>query len=76
MLIWLEDAPVYGHDSDDVTSFIDEIITCKKTDNDPELEQLVNRQIHRLSADLIFHNHLWSQQEFCTLLIMICLKLT
>jgi len=48
MLIWLEDAPVYGHDSDDVvTSFIDEIITCKKTDNDPELEQLVNRQIHR-----------------------------
>ena len=32
MLIWLESAPVYGFDEDeDVTSFIDEIITCKKT---------------------------------------------
>lgn len=33
MLIWLEDAPVpvYGCDDDSVvTSFIDEIITCKK----------------------------------------------
>ena len=30
MLICLEDAPVYGCDGDDeVTSFIDEIITCK-----------------------------------------------
>ena len=48
MLIWLESAPVYGCDDDeDVTSFIDEIITCKKTDSDPELQFLVNRQIHR-----------------------------
>ena len=48
MLIWLESAPVYGCDDDeDVTSFIDEIITCKKPDNDPELQFLVNRQIHR-----------------------------
>ena len=48
MLIWLESAPVYGFDEDeDVTSFIDEIITCKKPDNDPELQVLVNRQIHR-----------------------------
>ena len=48
MLIWLEDAPVYGCDDDSVvTSFIDEIITCKKSDNNPELEHLVNRQIHR-----------------------------
>ena len=48
MLIWLESAPVYGCDDDeDVTSFIDEIITCKKPDSDPELQFLVNRQIHR-----------------------------
>ena len=52
MLIWLEDAPVpvYGCDDDStcvVTSFIDEIITCKKSDNNPELEHLVSRQIHK-----------------------------
>jgi len=48
MLIWLEDAPVYGCDDDSVvTSLIDEIITCKKSDDNPELEHLVNRQIHR-----------------------------
>jgi len=48
MLIWLEDAPVFGRDDDhDVTSFIDKIITCKKTKNYPRLELLVNRQIHR-----------------------------
>ena len=50
MLIWLESAPVYGYDEDedeDVTSFIDEIITCRKPENDPELQFLVNRQIHR-----------------------------
>ena len=50
LLIWLEDAPVYGCDGDDeVTSFIDEIITCKVPNNDPELGLLVNRQIHRHS---------------------------
>ena len=48
MLIWLEDEPVYGcNDGNDVTTFIDKIITCKKPKNDPELELLVNRQIHR-----------------------------
>ena len=48
MLIWLESAAVYGCDDDeDVTSFIDEIITCRKPDNDPELRFLVNRKIHR-----------------------------
>ena len=48
MLIWLEDAPVYGcSDDNDVTTFIDKIITCKKLDSDPELALLVNRQIHR-----------------------------
>ena len=50
MLIWLENAPVYGSDNDDkVTSFIDEIITCKIPSNDSELALLVNRQIHRHS---------------------------
>lgn len=48
MLIWLEGAPVYGCDDDnDVTTFIDKIITCKIPDNNPELALLVNRQIHR-----------------------------
>ena len=50
MLIGIEDAPVYGCDGDDeVTSCIDEIITCKMPNNDPELGRLVNRQIHRHS---------------------------
>ena len=50
MLIWLEDAPVYGRDSDDdITSFIDQIIICEKPANDPKLGVLVNRQIHRHS---------------------------
>ena len=50
MLIWLEGAPVYGCDGDDeVTSFIDEIITCKMPNSDPELGLLVNQQIHRHS---------------------------
>ena len=48
MLIWLEDALGYGCDDDSaVTSFIDEIITSKTSDNNPALEHLVNRQIHR-----------------------------
>ena len=48
MLIWLENAPVFGRDKDsDVTAFIDQIITCKKPNNNSELESLVNRQIHR-----------------------------
>ena len=47
MLIWLEDAPVYGCDEDeDVTSFIDKIITCERPSGQ-ELGPLVNRQIHR-----------------------------
>ena len=47
MLIWLEDAPVYGCDEDeDVTSFIDKIITCERPSGQ-ELGLIVNRQIHR-----------------------------
>ena len=50
MLIWLEDAPVFGVDKlEDVTSFIDQIITCQKPVDDPTLLNLVNRQTHRHS---------------------------
>jgi len=50
MLIWLEDAPQFKIDSDaDVTSYIDNIITCQKPIDNPELLKLVNRQIHRHS---------------------------
>ena len=50
MLIWLEDAPVFGVDKDnDVVSFIDRIITCQKPTNDEILLELVNRQTHRHS---------------------------
>ena len=39
---------MYGHDEDeDVTSFIDEIITCERRSDDQELGLLVNRQIYR-----------------------------
>ena len=81
MLIWLEDAPVYGcNDDNDLTTFIDKIITCKKLDNDPELALLVNRQIHRhcqtcrkkSKAECRFN---FPQPPFCILLVMMYLKL-
>ena len=47
MLLWLENAPKFGEDSDqEVTSFIDNIITCQKPSNDVDLLKLVNRQKH------------------------------
>ena len=47
MLIWLEDAPVFGVDKNDkVIAFIDKIISCKKPTDDPDLLKLVNRQVH------------------------------
>ena len=50
MLIWLKEAPVFGVDDDSVvTDFIDQIITCQWPVDNPELEKLVNRQIHRHS---------------------------
>lgn len=50
MLLWLENAPKFGEDSDqEVTSFIDNIMTCQKPSNDADLLKLVNRQIHRHS---------------------------
>jgi hypothetical protein len=48
MLIWLENAPIFGVDKD-VIAFIDQIITCTKPENDSKLLELVNRQTHRHS---------------------------
>ena len=46
----LQNAPVFGVDeNDDVTSFIDKIITCHLPNDEPELLNLVNRQTHRHS---------------------------
>ena len=50
MLIWLEDAAVFGVDDDVlITNFIDNIISCQWPDDNTELQKLVNRQIHRHS---------------------------
>ena len=50
MLIWLDNAPVFGVDKDeDVVAYIDRVITCSKPESDPELQDLVNRQTHRHS---------------------------
>lgn len=50
MMIWLEGAPAFGIDKDeDVTSFIDKIITCAKPKDNANLLELVNRQTHRHS---------------------------
>ena len=50
MLIWLENAPVFGvNDDEEVTAFIDSIITCSKPSENPTLLQLVSRQMHRHS---------------------------
>lgn len=50
MLIWLENALVFGvnddDDDEDVTAFIDSIITCSKPIDDPTLLQLVSQQMH------------------------------
>lgn len=50
MLIWLENAPVFGvNDDHEVTAFVDNIISCSKPSHNPTLLQLVNRQVHRHS---------------------------
>jgi hypothetical protein len=47
MMIWLEDAPVFGADKDeDVVSFINQIIMCEKPSAGSELLHLVRRQSH------------------------------
>ena len=48
MLLWLEGAPEFQLDTNaQLLKFIDKIITCKKPTDDPELLNLVNRQVHR-----------------------------
>ena len=51
MLIWLHNVPIFGVDKDDdVTSFIDKIITCHlQLNNKPELLNLVNQQTQTLA---------------------------
>ena len=50
MLIWLENAAVFGvNDDHEVTAFVDNIISCSKPSHNPTLLQLVNRQVHRHS---------------------------
>ena len=50
MLIWLENAPVFGVSSDDdVISFVDKIITCELPADQSNLVNLVNRQTHKHS---------------------------
>ena len=50
MLVWLQDAPLFGVDNDNlITCFIDKVISCQKPTDNPELLKLVNRQIHRHS---------------------------
>ena len=47
MLIWLANAPKFQVESDaEVVSFIDEVISCQKPENNPNLLNLVNRQVH------------------------------
>jgi hypothetical protein len=43
ILIWLESAPIFCEDFDDVVEFIDKIITCRKPSDDADLLALVNR---------------------------------
>ena len=50
MLVWLEGAPQFQVNSvEQVTAYIDNIITCHKPTDNPELLNLVNRQVHRHS---------------------------
>ena len=50
MLIWLQGAPQFQAENDkELTAYIDKITTCHKPVDDPELQNLVNRQVHRHS---------------------------
>ena len=50
MLIWLDNAPVFGVDKDeDVVAYIDRVIKCSKPESNTELQDLVNRQTQRHS---------------------------
>ena len=50
MLVWLENTSQFSIDSDaNVTSYIDNIISCQKPTDNHEPLKLVNRQVHRYS---------------------------
>lgn len=50
MLVWIENAPEFDEDSNNmVTAFIDNIITCEKRNNNSEFLELVNRLVDRHS---------------------------
>ena len=47
MLLWIDGAPKFGVESDeDVTNFIDRVITCSRGAKDETLSDLVVRQLH------------------------------
>ena len=47
MLIWLESAPVFGIDDDaTVTTFIDQIVSCKWPIDDPQPQKLIHKHSH------------------------------
>lgn len=57
ILVWIKNSPEFGKDSDGVvTSFIDNITSCEKPGNNPELSELVNRQIH-------WHSHTFRKKS-------------
>ena len=61
MLIWLDNAPTYGFDSDkEVIQFISEVITCQKPSDSPELLDTFTlaKRSPRQNVDLIVRNHL------------------
>ena len=48
MLVWIADAPVYGKDEDsEVIQYVDKIITCHRNWNTPDVNSLVDLQVHR-----------------------------
>ena len=50
MLIWLENTSQFSIDSDaNVTSYMDNKISCQKPTDNHEPLKLVNRQVHRYS---------------------------
>ena len=50
MLIWADCAPKFQKQSDnELIEFIDKTISCQKPIENPELLNLVNRQVHRHS---------------------------
>ena len=50
MMIWVENAPRYGVDpKEEAIKFIDTYVTCAKSDETPEMKDLIKYQTHRHS---------------------------